>query len=165
MIMNQAAQWIPGISTTCTAITAILAVYIYIRQQRISRVQNIIAVFQRFANGRNFVDIFNHSDIAYSRKNTRDGADSLEQLKNIDSGNKYEYLALLSEIVFLSDNSAIIRIHAMKLFKFHFYYAYCDKEVSNAFWSNIGSGVDEKDKEGWNYQKSFAEKCRAEIER
>ncbi len=163
--MTSNTEGIALISVACTGISAVLGVIVYIRQQKINRIQNLISVFQRFSNNDDFISIFNICDASYVRLNSPEGEPSLflNQLKVIPAEKKYKYLALLEEIAILAKNSAVISTNALHLFKFHFYYVYGNHKISNEFWSNIGSGADEKNKEGWDYQSDFAKKCAASI--
>jgi hypothetical protein len=63
-------KWIAYITAICISVSAILAIIVYIRQQKINRIQNLIGVFQRFANNDNFISIFNLSDASYVRLNS-----------------------------------------------------------------------------------------------
>ena len=165
--MNDNTIRIALISAICTAISAILGVFAYLRQQKINRIQNLISVFQRFANNDDFLSIFSACDASYVRLNEPSSEQELriylDNLKAISSEKKYKYLALLEEIAMFAKNSAVINKNAIHLFKFHFYYIYGDHKISAAFWLNIGSGVNEKNKEGWNYQNDFAKKCEVSI--
>ena len=165
--MGDNTKWIALISATCTALSAILAVIVYIRQQKINRLQNLISVFQRFSNNDDFISIFSVCDSCYVKLNTPANEQELSSLLNqliaIAPEKKYKYLALLEEIAIFAKNSAVISKNAIHLFKFHFYYVYGDGKISAAFWQNIGSGPNEKNKEGWNYQNDFAQKCKLHI--
>ena len=152
------------IAFVCAAVTAVLAVISYMRQQNLTRLQNLISVFQRFANNEDFISIFSLCDHCYVRLNDAKASEELdlllEKLSEISTEKKFKYLALLEEIAIYSKNSAVIRKHALHLFKFHFYYVYGVGKISSAFWKNVGDGDNnEKNKEGWSYQNEFASEC------
>ena len=161
-------KWITLIPITCTAISAILGIIAYIRQLRITRLQNLISVFQRFSNNDDFIRIFSISDASYVKLKDHNQQAELKrlttQLIEIPAEIKFKYLALLEEIAILAKNSGVYNSNAIHLFKFHFYYVYADNAISAAFWQNLGSGADEKTKEGWSYQNAFAQKCKQKIE-
>jgi hypothetical protein len=164
--MTDYTEWVALMSVTCAALSVILGIIVYIRQQKINRIQNLISVFQRFSNNDDFISIFNACDASYVRLNNtseKELSSFLDQLKTIPAEKKLKYLALLEEIAILAKNSAVINNNALHLFKFHFYYVYGDHKISTSFWNNIGSGADQKNKEGWNYQSDFAKKCAAGI--
>ena len=141
--MNDNTKWIALISVGCTAISAILAIIVYTKQQKMNRIQNLISVFQRFANNDDFIAIFNYCDACYVRiNNTEDKqlASNLNELKTISPEKKLKYLALLEEIAIFAKNSVVISKNAIHLFKFHFYYVYGNHAISSAFWDNIGIG-------------------------
>jgi len=166
MITN--VTWIALIPISCTAISALLAIIVYIRQQRLTRLQNLIAVFQRFSNNDDFISIFSLCDACFVKIKDPNQQSELVRLSNqlavIEPEKKFKYLALLEEISILARNSEVFNKNAIHLFKFHFYYVYGNHEISVAFWRNLGSGVDEKSKEGWSYQNDFAKKCKESIE-
>ena len=150
-----------------TAVSVLLGVIAYLRQQKINRIQNLISVFQRFAYNDDFLLIFSTCDARYVRlkDEARDSELSvyLNNLKEIPAEKKFKYLALLEEISIFSKNSAVMSKNAIHLFKFHFYYLYGDHKIADAFWDNLGSGRYEKKKEGWSYQNEFAEICASRI--
>ncbi len=162
------AKWISLVPIFLTAISVMLGLIAYLRQQRINRLQNLISVFQRFSNNDDFINLFSLCDSCYVKLNIPAQQPELSvtegQLMTVTPEKKFKYLALLEEIAMLAKNSAVINDNALHLFKFHFYYVYGNHEISNAFWYNIGSGSDEKNKEGWSYQSDFAKKCKTEIE-
>ncbi len=160
-------KWIALISVVCTAASALVGIIAYLRQQKINRIQNLISVFQRFANNDDFIAIFNTCDASYVRLNNSAGQELsfyLNELQTIPAEKKLKYLSLLEEIAIFSKNSVVISKNALHLFKFHFFYVYGNHKISSAFWSNIGSGDGEKNKEGWSYQNEFAQKCAAIIQ-
>jgi hypothetical protein len=167
--MNDNTKWIALVSVICTAVSAILAVFAYLRQQKINRIQNLTTVFQRFSNNDDFLSIFNICDASYVQLNKPTAETELngysDQLKSTSAEKKLKYLAFLEEIAILAKNSAVISKNAIHLFKFHFYfyYVYGNHKISQAFWDNIGSGADEKNKEGWDHQSDFAKKCAQSI--
>ena len=167
--MNDHTRWITLISVTCAAISVILGVITYVRQQKINRIQNLVAVFQRFANNDDFLSIFSISDMIYVKlgglATDIDLPAYIASLSSIPPEKKYKYLALLEEIAILAKNSAVINKNAIHLFKFHFYYVYGSHQLSHAFWQNIGSGDSEKNKEGWSYQYDFAKECESNIKK
>ena len=141
---------IQAIAALCTAASAIFAVIVYIRQQHIRRTENLLAIFQRFTDDKENVyqPIFTACD-------TR----NFDAIAAINAANKYKYLSLLEEIALLARSSNVLQQDAKHLFKFHFIYLYVDEEVAAAFWKNLGTSPNEKNKAGWAYQRDFAFLC------
>ena len=154
------------IAVICTAIVVNVGIITYIKQQKINRIQNLITVFQRFANNDDFILLFSLCDSSYVK--VGDSAMQtelnilLDEIRNITTDKKLKYLALLEEIAIYAKNSSVIREHAIHLFKFHFFYVYGNNPISLAFWNNVG-GNKEKEKEGWSYQNIFAKICEKNI--
>ena len=165
--MSYSTKWITLISVILTAISVILGVIAFLRQQKINRLQNLISVFQRFSGNDDFLMIFDICDACYVRLNDKakevELGNRLSDLKSIPTEKKFKYLALLEEISIYAKNSAVMSKNAIHLFKFHFHYLYGDHMISEAFWDNLGSGKSEKYKEGWSYQMDFAKICTSKI--
>ena len=77
--MTETTKWITIVSVTCTALAAILGVVVYIRQQKIKSLQNLVSVFHRFTNNDDFLGLFSMCDSCYVRLNKTDKAAELNQ--------------------------------------------------------------------------------------
>ena len=149
------------------SISAIWALIVYKKQQKIARIQNLVSVFRRFAENSQFVELFALCDALYSCGDSGARAADIEKLKTFDSGGKYRYLALLEEVAVYAKNDAVLQSDALHLFQYHFHYIYNCPDIVAAFWWNIGGEASgrEHTKKGWRYQSDFALQCRASIGR
>jgi hypothetical protein len=157
-ITQQDLGIVSAIAPCITTLVALFGVLTYYKQQKINRIQNSIAIFRYWANNDDFMKIFTYCDTIFSETDPIINNKAFVDLRDFAPEQKYKYLALLSEIVFYSKSSQVIEEGIFGLFGFHFYYVYYGKS-SDAFWNNVGSGKDEKNKKGWGYQRDFAEKC------
>jgi hypothetical protein len=140
-------------------IAAFWGIYVYNKQQRFKRLQNLSQLFQRFADKNDFLEIFSLCDESYIDRNSHNEV-SLELLKNTSVKTKLQYLALLEEVALYASYSEVDRKYAVHLFQWHFYYIYKDLRISESFWHNLG-GIKEKDKPYWQYQKHFSKTDRS----
>lgn len=160
--MTKVTEWVPVLAACFTAISIIWGVIVYIRQQKINNLQNLVSVFQRFSNNDNFIHIFRLCDDIYvydKNSNQQAAAFIIQQLEEVSPENKLKYLALLEEVAVFAKNAKVLRDDALHLFKFQFHYLYNVPIVADAFWKNIGGGQNERTKDGWSYQRTFAEEC------
>jgi len=150
--MNSLITTIPIISAVAAGIWGL---YIFNRQQRFKRLQNLSQIFQRFADKNDFMELFTLCDQVFIDKSNQS---NLDELSKFSAVNKMRYLALLEEVALFSRYSEVDKEYAVYLFQWHFYYIYNDSTVSESFWKNIGEVV-EKDKPYWKYQKDFSVSC------
>ena len=151
-------QLLPITATLCAVIWGI---YVFNKQQKFKRLENLNHIFQRFADKDDFIDIFTLCDIAYI-STTNYHQDALDKLSAVTEKNKLRYLALLEEVALFAASFEVDKQHAIHLFQWHFYYVFNEPKISEAFWSNLG-GRDEINKPYWGYQKKIANQCLPKI--
>lgn len=158
--MNTLITTIPIISAVAAAIWGI---YVFNKQQKFKRLQNLSLILQRFGDKKEFINLFNLCDQSIDNidKQTRQityNADYLNILMKENAENKLQFLVLLEEVALYAKSFEVDRDYAVHLFQWHFYFVYNNPEISRAFWENLG-GVDEINKAYWEYQRSFSSFC------
>lgn len=143
-------QIIPAFSALIAAVVFGFAVFQYSEQQRFRRLQNLAAIWQRFYENVEFVDLFRLcNDIELDQ-----GTDAT--LANYSSAVKLRFLALLEEVALFAEYFEVDRKPTSELFRWHFYYVYGSVKTQSQFWQNIG-GVEEAQSESWKSQRKFAD--------
>ncbi|MBC7554811.1 MAG: hypothetical protein H7257_12625 [Taibaiella sp.] len=156
--MDSIINIIPGMSAVAAAFWGI---YVYSKQQRFKRLQNLSQIFQRFADNKNdFLEIFALCDSSFPDY----GNEEIQHLAELPAKSKLQYLALLEDVALYADYSKVDRNYAIHLFQWQFYYIYNDAVIARAFWSNLG-GVEECVQSYWSYQKKFSGYCNPEKQR
>ena len=142
--------------------TALWGIYVFNKQQKFKRLQNLSLILQRFGDKKEFLDLFNLFDqsLTIEKKSNKIiyNNDYLKKLTNVPSENKLQYLVLLEEVALYAWSFEIDRKYAVHLFQWHFYFVYNNAETSKAFWNNLG-GIEEINEAYWEYQKKFSSYC------
>jgi hypothetical protein len=139
------------IQSFAIAILAFWAVYIYYKQQKFKRLQNLNSILIRFGESAEFIELFDLFE-----------SENVEKLSEFSSKIKMKFLVLLEEVALYSKYSEVDKKYAIHVFQWHFYYVYNDPKLSTSFWFNIGS-KSESEKPYWKYQKEFAANCNPEF--
>jgi hypothetical protein len=148
-------EFILKIFTTIVALfAAIWGIYSFNKQQQFKRLQNLNAVFQRFAASEDLLTLFS----LFEEVLPNDGSDANTKLKTFSPQTKLKFLALLDEIGLYSSMGEIDNKYAEYLFQWHFYYTYTKPETATLFWHNLG-GDTEKTKKYWSKSFEFAKRC------
>jgi len=154
---------IRNVSILIVIAAAIWGIYVFNKQQKFKRLQNLSAILQRFGDKREFVELFNlfdqSLDVDKKNKQITYNSDYLDRLANASSENKLQFLVLLEEIALYAKSFEVDRDYAVHLFQWHFYFVYNNPKTANAFWENL-DGIDEINQPYWEYQKSFSIFCK-----
>ena len=138
-------------------------IFVFNKQQKFKRLQNLSQLLQRFGNSTEFVDIFNSFDqsinIDHDTTELTYDQNFIEKIKELDYRSKMQFLVLLEEVALYAWSFEVDRDYAVHLFQWHFYFVYNNPKISTAFWENLG-GIEETNKSYWAYQKSFAKYCK-----
>jgi len=157
--MNTLIATIPIITAIAAAIWGI---YVFNKQQKFKRLQNLSLILQRFGDKKEFLELFNLCDqsinIDRQNKQITYNQDYLDKLANENSGNKLQFLVLLEEVALYAKSFEVDKDYAAHLFQWHFYYVYNNPKTSEAFWRNLGGLVETKE-QYWSYQKAFSSYC------
>jgi hypothetical protein len=157
--MSALETTIPILSASAAAIWGI---YVFSKQQRFKRLQNLSQILQRFADNKEFLQLFNLFDqslnINRESRQITYNEEYLTILANHSSENKLQFLVLLEEVALYAKSFEVDRDYAIHLFQWHFYYVYNNPNTSNAFWENLGGQI-EIHEPYWEYQKSFSLHC------
>jgi hypothetical protein len=153
--------------TNIPIITAVLAaiwgIYVFNKQQKFKRLQNLSLILQRFGDKQEFLTLFNLFDQALNIDRQRNqityNENYLNQIVNENSERKLQFLVLLEEVALYATSFEVDRDYAVHLFQWHFYFVYNNPRTAEAFWSNLG-GIEEINAPYWEYQKKFSAFCK-----
>ena len=148
--MMDIIKLIPYITAT---IAAFWALYIFNKQQKFKRLQNLSSLWKEFSNNDQLLELFDIMD-----QIEIDPLRAME-LAQIESKVKLKYLALIEEVALYIENFEIDKKYAKYLFQWHFFYAYESKITIIPFWQNLG-GEDEMKKPYWGKSRNLATKIK-----
>jgi len=140
------------------------AIYVFSKQQKFNRLQNLSKILQRFGDKEEIIGLFNLFDqslesIDRTNNQINYNNEYLNQLSETNSEVKFQFLVILEEVALYAKSFEVDRDFAVHLFQFHFYYVYVNPETSAAFWKNLG-GLSESNQHYWSYQKNFSVYCK-----
>ena len=149
MVMNECARSILPFITPLTVLgSAIFALFQYQRQRKFIRIQNLSAIWKKFIDDKELLDLF----VALDEGNANTIANTPRQ-------QKFRFLGLLEEVSLYAEKFELDNDYALYLFQWHFEYVYNQKDTTEAFWRDLG-GESEKNQHYWSMSRTFARKCR-----
>ncbi len=122
-------QLIPSLAII---IAAVCAVYLFRKQQRFKRLQDLSSLWKEFVNNEANMHLFNLMNELES------GNTVTEDVSQISTVSKLNYLALIEEVAVYIENFEIDKSYARYLFQWHFYFVYHSKIISDLIWKNLG---------------------------
>lgn len=149
-----------AISTIIVGMSAIIALFSYLKQQKFKRVQNLSLLWEKF---------FKEERLRYvlsllNSINKKEDSHLLSNQKEIGNADKLYYLAVLDDVAYYVKESEVDKKYAIDKFQWFFYYVYGDENIIDAFWDSIG-GRGQIELEYWQTSKTFADECIANIKR
>ncbi len=139
-------KYIPSIAVV---IAAFWALYLFRKQQRFKRLQNLSSLWKEFAKDDDNMHLFNLMNQIESDQQTK------EDLASFDSISKLRYLALVEEVALYVENFEVDKDYAHYLFQWHFYFIYQSSKTSGLFWNNLGA-EEEMNQKYWSKSRELS---------
>lgn len=139
-------QYSPSIAIL---VAAFWALYLFRKQQRFKRLQNLSSLWKDFANDEKNMLLFNLMNEIESDHITE------EDLTSINTTIKLKYLALIEQVALYVEQFEVDKEYAKYLFQWHFYFVYQSGKTSNLFWNNLG-GTEEMNASYWSKSRELA---------
>ncbi|MCW3106028.1 MAG: hypothetical protein JWQ09_534 [Segetibacter sp.] len=140
---------IRNISSIAIVVAAVWALFLFRKQQKFKRLQNLSSLWKEFVKDEKNMHLFNIMNEIES------GHIVNEDLSSISTTTKLKYLALIEEVAMYVENFEVDKDYAKYLFQWHFYFVYQSPNTLNLFWSNLG-GIEEMKASYWSKSRELS---------